>query len=214
MSSSHGVPNGSGHTASDAADANAAKPRPVGEERSELPGSNQSVVAIALPGPRGGTREAIIGRLIIRALSTIGGRLWRSLRDRPPHAYHVAGTLLSYRDAGATVAYATAAPGTEAEVIEGLAAEFSVLASSGLEPEELERTKRQLAGTLEISLMRGAARSATYAMAEVMGAGYEYVERMSSEVATITNDDVVAVATSLLDPSNGFARVVLRGVPT
>ncbi len=188
--------------------------RPDGSDESELPGSPQSVVAIALPGPVGGTREAVVCRLIVRALSTIGGRFWRSLRERPPHAYYVGGTLLAYRDAGSTIAYATSAPGTEEAVIEGLAAEFSRLAASGLEPDELERTKKQLAGTLEISLMRGAARSATYAMAEVMGAGYEYVERMSSEVATITNDEVVNVATSLLEPSSGFARVVLRGRPT
>ncbi len=199
------APPGSGAGGSNAA------ARPSGQDEAELVGSPQSVVAVALPGPVGGTRDAVVCRLIVRALSTIGGRLWRSLREKPPHAYHVGGTLLAYREAGAIIAYATAAPGTEESVVEGLAAEFSKLVESGLEPEELARTKRQFAGTLEISLMRGASRSATYAMAEVMGAGYEYIDRMSGEAATITNDDIVNVATSLLDPSDGFARVVLRG---
>lgn len=185
--------------------------RPSGSTVMDLPGSAQSVVAVALKGPAGGTRDAVVARVLMRALSMMGGRLWRSLRERPPHAYHVGGTLLAYRSAGATVAYATSAPGQERAVVDGLIEEFERLVERGLEADELERTTRHLAGTLDISLMRAAARSASYAMAEVMGAGYEYIEGMSKVVRRVTNDDIVRVAGALMDPGGGFAEVILRG---
>ncbi len=179
----------------------------------DLPGSAQSVVTIGLRGPLGGTRDAVVARVIVRALSMMGGRFWKSLREQPPYAYHVGGTLLAYAAAGATMAYATAAPGEERPVLNGLLSEFRKLGEDGLDTRELERTRSHLAGTLEISLMRGAARSASYAMAEVMGAGYEYVKGMPEAVRLVTNDDIVRVARTLMDPSCGFAEVILRGTP-
>jgi zinc protease len=187
--------------------------RPTGTSVGELPASPQSIVTIAVAGPLGGTRDAVTARVIVRALSMMGGRLWVSLREQPPHAYHVGGTLLAYGTAGATIGYATSEPGLERAVADGLLREFERLGDGGLGHDELARTKRHLAGTLEVSLMRGAARSASYAMSEVMGAGYEYVRDMAAAVRRVTNEDVVRVARTYLDPRNGFAEAVLRGEP-
>ncbi|MFH1502563.1 MAG: pitrilysin family protein [Candidatus Eisenbacteria bacterium] len=185
--------------------------RPTGSSVGELPASPQSVVTVALAGPPGGTGDAVAARVIVRALSMMGGRLWTSLRERPPYAYHVGGALLAYARAGATVGYATAAPGQERAVGDGLLAEFARLGDGGLEADELARTRQHLAGTLEISLMRAAARSASYAMSEVMGAGYEYVRDLAGEVRRVTNDDVVRVARTYMNPADGFAEAVVRG---
>ena len=68
-----------------------------------------------------------------------------------------------------------------------------------------------LAGTIQISLMRGSARAAGYAMAEITGSGYEHVERMPRAVRAVTNEEVIEVARRYLDPDGGFAKVVLRG---
>jgi len=186
---------------------------PVGSVVSELAGSPQSIVAVCVGAPRGGTEEAVVGRVIVRALSMMGGRLWRELRERPPHAYRVGGTMLAYAQRGASVAYATSAPGQERAVADGLVEEFGRLASQGLEADELERTKRHLAGSIEISLVRSAARSSSYAMAEVMGSGYEYVERLAASVENVTREDVARVASNYMDPAPGCAEVILKGAP-
>jgi len=186
---------------------------PVGSVVRELPGSPQSIVAVCVGAPCGGTEEAVVGRVIVRALSMMGGRLWRELRERPPHAYRVGGTMLAYAQRGASVAYATSAPGEERAVADGLVNEFRRLVSEGLEPDELERTKRHLAGSIEISLVRSAARSSSYAMAEVMGSGYEYVERLAARVRNVTREDVARVASAYMDPALGCAEVILKGGP-
>jgi len=187
--------------------------RPSGASESVLTGSPQSVVAVSVGGPVGGTVDAVAARVVLRALSMMGGRLWRNLRERPPHAYYVGGTLLAYARGGASVAYATSAPGNEAAVAEGLLSEFQQVARAGLEADELERTKRHLAGSLDISLVRGAARSSSYAMAEVMGAGYEHIAGLARRVRDVTGDDVARVASEYMDPELGHAEVILRGEP-
>ena len=177
----------------------------------DVQGWRQSVIALGLGGPAAGTREAIVARVIAGALSMMGGRLWRALRESPPHAYHVGAMQIAYRLCGATVTYATSPPGAEERAVEGLLSELERLAEHGLPEDELERVRRHLAGTLEISLMRGATRAAAYAMAEVEGAGHAYVEEMPAAVRTVTNDEVVDVARRYIEPGRGCAKVVLRG---
>ncbi|MBD3348055.1 MAG: hypothetical protein GF400_02520 [Candidatus Eisenbacteria bacterium] len=185
--------------------------RPGGESVIELPESPQSVIAVAVPAPTGGTREATAARVLVQALAMMGGRLWRNLRERPPHAYRVGATLLAYAGAGATIAYATSAPGEEEAVVDGLREELARVSRHGLERDELERTRAHLAGSLDISLVRGAARSSSYTMAEVMGFGYEHVKDLAESVRSVTADDVANVARDYLDPEPDFARVILKG---
>ena len=68
-----------------------------------------------------------------------------------------------------------------------------------------------MAGMLEISLQRGAARAASYAMAEVAGVGHEHVDRLPGLVRSISNDDVVRAAREYLTAEDGFAIAILRG---
>lgn len=185
--------------------------RPGGDAEEYAPESGQSVLVIGLAGPSAGTRESVVSRLINGALSMMGGRLWRALRERPPYAYHVGAMQAAYRQGGATIGYATSSPGGEAEAADALLSEFGRLARNGLEGIELERARRHVAGTLEISLMRGAARAAAYAMTEVTGAGYEHAQSMPSAVRSVTSDEVIEVARRYFDPDCGFAKVVLRG---
>ena len=185
--------------------------RPSGDAASEAPHASQSTVMVGFAGPAAGTREAIVARLVCAALSMMGGRLWKALRERPPHAYNVGAIPAAYRLGGAIIAYAAAEPGQEAAATDALLSEASRLAGRGLDADELARAKRHLAGTLEISLMRGAVRASSYAMAELSGSGYEYVERMPRDVRTITGEEVEDVARRYLDPDAGFARAVVRG---
>ncbi len=185
--------------------------RPEGDVERDAEGSSQSVLAIGLAGPIAGTRETVVARLITGALSMMGGRLWRALRERPPYAYHVGAMQVAYRSGGATIGYATSPPGGEEAAAGVFLSELKRLANDGLEERELDRARRHLAGTLEISLIRGSTRAAGYAMAEVTGAGYEHVEQMPRAVRTVTNGEVIEVARRYLDPDGGFAKVVLRG---
>lgn len=184
---------------------------PRGALTEDLARSPQSVLAIGLAGPSAGTRDAVVARVVVGALSMMGGRLWTALRERPPHAYHVGAVQIAYRMGGATVGYATSPPGREKSTVDAFLLELDRLAGKGLDAPELERARRHLAGTIEISLMRGATRAAGYAMAEVSGAGYAYIEGLPNAVRTVTNEEVIDVSRRYLAPGRGLATVILKG---
>jgi predicted Zn-dependent peptidase len=141
----------------------------------------------------------------------MGGRLWSALRERAPFAYSVRAIPVPFRETGAVIGYATTPPGQEDEAVETFVRVFSELGDSGLSQDELTRGKRYLAGMLEISMQRGAARAASYAMAEVAGIGYEHVDRLPGLVRGITSDDVVRAAREYLSAEDGPAMAILRG---
>ncbi len=176
-----------------------------------IPSSSQSKIAVGLPGAPAATEDGLILRFLARALGMMGGRLWVALRERPPFAYSVHSTHLSLAAGGSFATFVTAQPGKEDETIESLIAELKRLRENGLAADELERAQRHVAGMLEISMERESTRAATYAMAELLGLGFERVERGPELIRNIANDDIVRVAGQYLDPSLGFSVVVLRG---
>jgi zinc protease len=184
--------------------------RPAGRVEETQGRVTQSTVALGFPGPRAGTDDSTVMHVVARALTMVGGRLWVALRERPPFAYVAGASQISLRCGGAFLAYATAEPGREEAVREALVSEFGRLRDSGLGDDELARAKRHLAGTHEISMQRGSVRAASYAMAEVVGVGYERVEDMPRAIRAVTNEGVVEAVRRYLDPGTGVAEVCLR----
>jgi predicted Zn-dependent peptidase len=141
----------------------------------------------------------------------MGGRLWRALREGPPHAYSVGAMPMPLKLGGAFVGHVTSQPGSEETAVERYMAELSAVAVGGLTEEELSRGRRYLAGVLEIRMQRSAVRAASYAMAEVTGLGFERVDSLPGIVRTIDNEDIVGVAAGYLTAEEGPAVAILRG---
>jgi len=189
-----------------------AEPRPPdGRVEEELERKGQSSVTVGFRGPRVGTRESAAMHVLSSAVGMMGGRLWRALRERPPHAYSVMATPVAFRESGALVGYVTTRPGGEEDAARTLVSELTKVGDEGLSTEELERGRRYLAGMLEISMQQGAARTASYVLAEVAGVGYEHVDRLPALVRGITGDDIVNVARQYLTAEDGPALAILRG---
>jgi len=174
-------------------------------------GSRQSNIALGLKGAPAGSEDGLVLRFLARALGMMGGRLWVALRENPPNAYSVYASHLSFAAGGSFATFVTAQPGTEREAVESLTAVFKRLRESGLEADELARAKRHVAGMLEITMERESTRAARYVMAELLGIGYEGVEKAPELVRGITNADIVRVARRYLDPGLGLSVVTLRG---
>lgn len=185
--------------------------RPSGSVEVDGPRTPQSAVLVGFGAPRAGSGDSVAMRVLSTALSMMGGRLWRALRERPPHAYSVHATHLALAEGGGLIVHATSQPGSEERVLDAVLGEAADVASRGLTPPEIDRARRHLAGALGISMERRAARAAGYAMAEVMGIGYERVERLPGMVRAVTDEDVARVAGEYLDPAPGFATVAVRG---
>jgi zinc protease len=185
--------------------------RPSGRVDVEGPRMPQSAILVGFAAPPAGSDDSVAMRVLSTGLSMMGGRLWRALRERPPHAYAVHATHLALLEGGGLIVHATSQPGSEEQVLAAILREATDVASRGLAAPEADRARNHLAGALGISLERRAARAGGYAMAEVMGLGYERVERLPQIVRGVTNDDVARVAREYLEPSRGFASVTVRG---
>jgi zinc protease len=190
-----------------------ARANSVATDRREMiaAGSRQSNIAVGLSGAPAASEDGLILRFLARALGMMGGRLWVALRERPPYAYTVQTTHLSLAAGGSFATFVTAQPGREDEAIESLTVELERLRENGLASDELERAQRHVAGMLEITMERESMRAATYAMAELLGVGFERVEKAPELIHRITNDDIIRVARRYLDPLLGFSVMVLRG---
>ena len=186
-------------------------PPPRGRVDEAFERKGQSSVAVGFPGPAIGTRESAAMHVVSSALTMMGGRLWRALREQPPFAYSVRAMPVPACCGGALVGYVTTPPGQEETAVGTFVSELSELSRDGLSQDELDRGRRYLAGMLEISMQRGATRAASYAFAEVAGMGYEHIDRLPGIVRGITNDDIVRVAGQYLTAEDGPASVILRG---
>ncbi len=187
-------------------------PGPVQRELLELshdtPG--QSQVVLGLTGPTATSDDAVTLRFVTRALSMMGGPLWVALRENPPHAYSVSASPLLLASGGATLLSVTARPGDESAAVEGLLSVLRNVRSDGLGADELARARSYVAGTMEIAMQRESTRAASYAMSELLGVGFERMEKMPALVRSLTNEDVVRVARAWLDPDAGHATVILK----
>jgi zinc protease len=172
-----------------------------------------SAVAVGFRAPPGGSPESAAMRVICAALSMRGGRLWRALRDKPPHAYAVHATHLALARAGAVVIHATLTPGTEDRTAEALTAVARSLAFGGLDAAELRRARAHAVGALELSRERCSVVAAGCAAAEAAGFGHRWFERLPDSVASVGVEDAERVAASWLAPDRGFASVTTRGRP-
>jgi len=91
-------------------------PPPGGRVDEPLERKGQSSVAVGFRGPRIGTRDSATMHVVSSALTMMGGRLWRALRERPPFAYSVRAMPVPGREGGALVGYVTTPPGQEETV--------------------------------------------------------------------------------------------------
>jgi zinc protease len=184
--------------------------RPQGRVERALGAVGQSVVAVAFPGPPAGSGDSMVAQLIACAFHMPGGRLWRTVRERPPHAYRVGASAISLRHGGAIVSHATTRPGLEGATIAAIAREFQSLVSRGIRGPELEAAKAHLAGSLEIARQTNAGRAAGYAMAEVAGAGTERADAAPRLLRSLGAKDIVRVAEEYVGTGTDFATVILR----
>jgi len=179
-------------------------------ERTDLP---LSAVAVGFAAPPGGTRDSAAMRVLCAALSMRGGRLWRALRERPPHAYSVHTTNLALARGGGVVVHATLRPGQEGRATDAIIAVARSLASRGLGHAELGTARAHAAGALVLSRERCSVLAAGCAAAEAAGFGCRWFERLPDSVSAVGAEDAARVAAAWLAPERGFVSVTTRGRP-
>lgn len=152
-------------------------------------------------------------RVLCAALSMRGGRLWRALRERRPHAYAVHATHLALAGGGALVVHATIRPGQEARAVDAVIGVARSLAAGGLGAADLGTARAHAAGAIALSRERCSVLAAGCAAAEATGFGHEWFERLPAAVSEVGGEEAARVAAEWLDPGRGFASVTISGRP-
>ncbi len=131
-------------------------------------------------------------------LSGQGGRLFVRLRDHLGLAYSVSSTALEGLHSGYLATYAATDPERADQARDELLAECARLAAAPPDPAELERAKRKIVGSFEISLQESAFQAAQLALDEVYGAGFRSLADFARRVLAVDADALADVASRYL----------------
>ncbi|MGH9859575.1 MAG: M16 family metallopeptidase, partial [Candidatus Acidiferrales bacterium] len=138
-------------------------------------------------------------RFVMALLSNVLGggtssRLFQSVRERQGLAYSVYSDLNLYRDAGTMTVYAgTSLPHAE-KVIRTIVSELRLLKQEPVPPDELQRVKDNVRGSLLLSLESTGSRMHHVARQEIFFGQFHTVEQLLGGIEAVTAEEVQALA--------------------
>ena len=134
--------------------------------------------------------------------SALGGsmssRIFQEIREKRGLAYSVGSYQLSYSAGGAYTVYGGTSPEHWPLVQELVRMEFDKIMASGLDEDELARTKRNISGGLVLGLEGMSGRMMRMSRNELNHGREIPLEETLGKIDAVTNDGVVALANRLL----------------
>ena len=128
----------------------------------------------------------------------MSSRLFQEVREKRGLAYSVYSYHSMYAEAGLFCAYAGTTPGRAKEVLAIMRGELEDVASNGLQPEEFERAKGHMRGSLVLSLEDPAGRMSRLGKSEIGHGETLTVSQLLSRIQSVTPDDAGRAAERVL----------------
>lgn len=132
--------------------------------------------------------------VMMAVLAGQGGRLFVELRDKRSLAYSVTGFSMEGLEPGYLALYLGLDPNRATEGLEAMLEQLQRLLDKPVSITELDRARRFLVGTHEISLQRTASRAASMTLNELYGLGYMAHTKYSTAVNSVTREQLSRVA--------------------
>jgi predicted Zn-dependent peptidase len=130
---------------------------------------------------------------------SMSSRLFQEIREKRGLAYSVGSYSLSYTAGGAYTVYGGTAHDTWDKVQELVRVEFDKLMKSGLEDEELARTKRHICGNIVLALEGMSSRMMRMSKNELFHEREIPIEETIKKINAVTNEKLVDLARRTLD---------------
>ena len=144
-------------------------------------------------------------RYALKVLDTIlsrqGGRLFYEVREQRALAYSVTAFSVEGLAPGTFGVYLGTDPGRVDEAVSATQAELERLRQEKVTADELERAKKYMTGSYEISLQSNTAQSEELAFNELYGLGHTHGRRYLDYIQQVTEADVQRVANTYLNPA-------------
>jgi predicted Zn-dependent peptidase len=156
-----------------------------------------NVVLGGLGVSRSDERRFALGVLNAALGGGMSSRLFQEVREKRGLAYSVYSYHAQYADTGLFGIYAGCVPRKVDDVLAICRDELEKVAGHGITPEELERGKGQLKGSLVLGLEDTGSRMSRIGKAELVYGEFLSVDQVLAQVDAVTLDDVAAVSADL-----------------
>ena len=144
-------------------------------------------------------------RYALKVLDTIlsrqGGRLFYEVREQRALAYSVTAFNVEGLAPGVFGVYLGTDPSRVDEAIGATQAELERIRQEKVTSDELERAKKYMTGSYEISLQSNAAQSEELAFNELYGLGHTHGRAYLDHIRQVTDTDLQRVANTYLNPT-------------
>jgi zinc protease len=183
---------------------------PVHEPRraERILNKQQAHLVIGFPGSTIGDEDRFTLEVLATLLSGQGGRLFVELREKRGLAYRVSAFTLEGIDPGYFAVYVATSPENLKTVESGILEELAKVRDRPVGRAELERAKRYLVGSHDISLQRRSALAATLSFNECYGLGWDQYRKYGPGILAVSVDEVQRIARKYLDPRRAVTAVV------
>ena len=148
------------------------------------------------------SRERYCSHLLNNILGGgLSSRLFQNIREKRGLVYSIYSMLNLYRDAGSLIIYAGTAPENAAEVIELILRELAKLKTRLVSPQELERAKENVKGSVMLSLESSSSRM-THLAQQLIYYGRNYQpEEILEGIDRVTAREIRNLANRTFDAS-------------
>lgn len=148
--------------------------------------------------PRTDDRRFALGVLNAALGGGMSSRLFQEVREKRGLAYSVYSFNSQHADVGVWGIYAGCLPAKADDVLAICSDEIAKVCAAGLTPEELDRGKGQLRGSMVLGLEDPASRMTRIGKSELVYPRLEPVDEILAKIDAVTLDDVHEVATAIL----------------
>jgi predicted Zn-dependent peptidase len=170
--------------------------------------TEQANLVLGMPGvSRTDERRFALGVLNAALGGGMSSRLFQEVREKRGLAYSVYSYHAQYADTGLFGVYAGCVPPKVDDVLALCRAELAKVAADGITPEELERGKGQLRGSLVLGLEDTGSRMSRIGKAELVYGELLSVDDIIDRIDGVTLDDVGEIATTLFTSAPTLAVV-------
>ncbi len=169
----------------------------------------QAHFVLGFPGAAIRSRDRYALDVLDAALSGMGGRLFYELRDKESLAYALAFISNVNLDPGYICVYMGTHPDKVETAIASVLRELKKVKDEGLTEDEVARAKRYLIGNFEIGLQTNGAHARQMSVDELMGLGYDHLQRYPIEIQKVTREDVHRVAKEYFN-LEAYALAIIR----
>jgi zinc protease len=185
----------------------AARPGLHESSRSNL---KQSVALVGFTAPPMMSDDAVGLEVLNGILSGLGGRLFVELRDKRSLGYMTGSAFLPLKERSILFGYANPAADGIDEALEVIRREFDLVTREPVTDEELARSKAWLIGTLSIRQQKNHAKALAYSTYEILGYGYDAIDRMPDVIRQVTKQDIQKAAAGVFDRNQA---VLIKLIP-